>query len=201
MKTLTQFLTDIFPDKDLREYVLKYIASSYYGTPSNKLHIFVGEGSNGKSCLGKLIQLTFDDTASTEQDEILYNSRCKFNMPKYIVDRTTKKIVQYNAVDSDNRLFESHKLNTLLNDPTRTFSMTYICNEIPNSDSPSLADNFVTIPFITKFTSAENIYSQLPSWIDEFKKILRVYASKYDEEGLEPTYMSKLLLNSYKKRK
>lgn len=54
------FLTQIFPDCDLRDYVLFLLASFLEGTnPNEKFHIWTGVGSNGKSKLLELFELSF----------------------------------------------------------------------------------------------------------------------------------------------
>lgn len=55
-KDMLQFFEDVYPDKELREYVLTMIASCLHGTKSDsKIYILYGSGSNGKSKLVDLI--------------------------------------------------------------------------------------------------------------------------------------------------
>ena len=47
-----EFMTEVYPDRELREFVLKVIASQILGNPKeHKLYIFYGKGRNGKSTL------------------------------------------------------------------------------------------------------------------------------------------------------
>ena len=51
------FLRQILPEDDVREYVMKYLATCLSGTnEAQKFHIWTGTGANGKSMLMNLME-------------------------------------------------------------------------------------------------------------------------------------------------
>jgi phage/plasmid-associated DNA primase len=58
--TIYNFLSQIFPDRDVRDYVLILLASFLEGrNPNEKFHIWTGVGNNGQSQLLELFELAF----------------------------------------------------------------------------------------------------------------------------------------------
>jgi P4 family phage/plasmid primase-like protien len=58
---VVKFFEDIQPNREDREYLLKFLASCLYGGNNDRLfHIFSGTTTNGKSSLGELIQITLN---------------------------------------------------------------------------------------------------------------------------------------------
>lgn len=66
-KALTaKILEDIFPDADVREYILQAISCSFSGYNADEtFHVLTGLGANGKSCLMDLCQITFGEYCRT----------------------------------------------------------------------------------------------------------------------------------------
>jgi P4 family phage/plasmid primase-like protien len=63
---MSQFLTSIFPDKDVKAYMIRVMASLLDGsTKEQKIRLWLGDGANGKGKLRKLIDLAFGDYAKT----------------------------------------------------------------------------------------------------------------------------------------
>lgn len=60
-KELQKFLHDILPNKNVREYFLKHIATCLSGVFNQRFHILTGSGSNGKSMLMNLCSTAFGD--------------------------------------------------------------------------------------------------------------------------------------------
>jgi P4 family phage/plasmid primase-like protien len=59
------FLRQILPEDDVREYVMKYLASCLSGTnEAQKFHIWTGTGANGKSMLMNLMEEAMGDYAT-----------------------------------------------------------------------------------------------------------------------------------------
>jgi len=77
---VNDFLYQILPIENTREYFLKIIASCLHGdVPDETFHILTGTGSNGKSKLLELIQQTFGDYATTIPITLLTSKRNKSN--------------------------------------------------------------------------------------------------------------------------
>ena len=69
---LMHFLDTVFPDPDVREYVLCAVASCLDGVSRfPNLFLCHGSGSNGKSAFQSLVELTLGDYAKTIQSEML----------------------------------------------------------------------------------------------------------------------------------
>jgi P4 family phage/plasmid primase-like protien len=61
-KQIIQFMEEIFPDPELRNYMWDHLASCLIGTNLNQtFNIYVGSGSNGKSLLTDLMKHTLGD--------------------------------------------------------------------------------------------------------------------------------------------
>lgn len=73
---LMEFFTLIYPDAELREYVLMVLSSCLEGQNSQQL-FFVnqGEGSNGKSMIQNLMEFTFGDYQTSLQTTVLTRKR------------------------------------------------------------------------------------------------------------------------------
>ena len=70
------FFTKIFPDPELRTYVQRLLASCLEGTNREQCYYtFIGEGSNGKSVLINLCEITFGDYFTTLQTTVLTRKR------------------------------------------------------------------------------------------------------------------------------
>lgn len=75
-KEIANFFEKLFPQKDLREYVLKVIASCLEGMNREQLFfIWNGVGSNGKSKLLTLIKHTFGDYQTSIQTTVFTRKR------------------------------------------------------------------------------------------------------------------------------
>ena len=49
------FMAEVYPDPSLREYMWEHLASALTGTENQTFNIYIGQGSNGKSVLTKLM--------------------------------------------------------------------------------------------------------------------------------------------------
>jgi P4 family phage/plasmid primase-like protien len=73
---LMKFFTLIYPDADLREYVITLLASCLEGrNKEQKFWINTGGGSNGKSMLQTLMEYTFGDYQTSLQTTVLTRKR------------------------------------------------------------------------------------------------------------------------------
>jgi P4 family phage/plasmid primase-like protien len=70
------FFCKVFPDAQLRTYVLRLLASCLEGTNREQCYYtFIGGGSNGKSVLINLCEITFGDYFTTLQTTVLTRKR------------------------------------------------------------------------------------------------------------------------------
>jgi P4 family phage/plasmid primase-like protien len=65
-KELQKFMSTLFPDEDLKQYMWDHLASCLIGTNKNQtFHVYHGSGSNGKSLLVDLMSATLGDYKGT----------------------------------------------------------------------------------------------------------------------------------------
>lgn len=70
------FFTKLFPRDDLKKHVLKLLAACLEGSNREQLfYFFIGVGSNGKSKLVKLMELTFGDYQTPLQSTVFTRKR------------------------------------------------------------------------------------------------------------------------------
>jgi P4 family phage/plasmid primase-like protien len=73
---IKDFFAKIFPDPELRTYVQRLLASCLEGTNREQCYYtFIGEGSNGKSVLINLCEITFGDYFTSLQTTVLTRKR------------------------------------------------------------------------------------------------------------------------------
>ena len=86
------FITELFPEKDLEEYMWQHLASTLIGTNENQtFNIYTGSGSNGKSKLVELMSLCLGDYKATVPITLVTQSRNS-------VGSTSSEIVQLMGV-------------------------------------------------------------------------------------------------------
>jgi P4 family phage/plasmid primase-like protien len=75
-KELAAFFDKIYPDPDLREYVLTLLASCLEGANrEQKFYVMQGVGSNGKSMIELLMELTFGDYGTSVSTTVFTRKR------------------------------------------------------------------------------------------------------------------------------
>ncbi len=75
-KALAEFFEKIYPDPVLREYVLTLLSSCLEGANrEQKFYVMQGQGSNGKSMIEKLMELTFGDYGTSLSTTVFTRKR------------------------------------------------------------------------------------------------------------------------------
>jgi len=97
------FLEQILPEDDVREYVVKYLASCLSGTnEAQKFHIWTGTGANGKSMLMNLMETALGDYACKANIALFTQSRAKAgNASPEQVKLRGKRFVTMSEPDED----------------------------------------------------------------------------------------------------
>jgi P4 family phage/plasmid primase-like protien len=73
---IADFFSKLFPDKDVRAYTLRLLASCLEGTNKEQcFYVATGVGGNGKSKLVELMRMTFGDYQTALQSTVLTRSR------------------------------------------------------------------------------------------------------------------------------
>ncbi|KAJ1562799.1 hypothetical protein HK096_002759, partial [Nowakowskiella sp. JEL0078] len=106
---LIEFLKKIIPIPDVLHYVLKFLTSAISGyTPDEYLHIFIGEGANGKSTLIRLMEATLGELATTLKTTFLKQKSPPADTPSPSIAKTVnKRFVSLQEVNKNENLNES----------------------------------------------------------------------------------------------
>lgn len=76
VKEIYTFLSEIIPNKVVREYLLKILGRSLLGINDEKFYIFTGlSGANGKSTLVNFLEYTLGDYATSSDVSLLTNKK------------------------------------------------------------------------------------------------------------------------------
>jgi putative DNA primase/helicase len=170
---LEEFLDRLFPDPEVREYVLCAVASCIDGvrrTPN--IFLCHGLGSNGKSAFCSLVTMTLGDYATTMQAEVL----CR----KSQLDTIKHQIagVRWIGVGEpvSGAALHAGTLSTLL-DSNVSHAFLFTC-ELPSLKADDAFWSQVrVIPFLTKFGPGStppdlDLQQKLPQWRTAFLALL-----------------------------
>lgn len=103
---LNKFLLSVFPDEDLRKYVLCFIASILEGgNTDQKMFFWTGSGSNGKGTITDLINITLGDYFSTIPVSLLTVKRkSSSNATPELADKVGKRVLFMNEPEHDDEI-------------------------------------------------------------------------------------------------
>jgi P4 family phage/plasmid primase-like protien len=106
VKALMKFLTSVFPDDDLRKYVLCLIASILEGgNTDQKMFFWTGSGSNGKGTITDLINITMGNYFSTIPVSLLTVKRkSSSSATPELADKVGKRILVMNEPEHDDEI-------------------------------------------------------------------------------------------------
>ena len=106
VSTLIKFLTSVFPNDELRKYVLCFVASLLEGGNNDqKMFFWTGSGSNGKGTLTDLINITFGDYFATVPVSLLtVKRRSSSNATPELADKVGKRILVMNEPEHDDEI-------------------------------------------------------------------------------------------------
>jgi len=146
---LLQFLQDIQPNKEERDYMLTYLSIGLVGNLLELFTILTGCGRNGKSKLVELLKTTFGDYFGAVQSQLFTRPRPDANSPDPgLLSLMKKKIVIASEPEKNSKLnsgfikfITGRDSTTLRNchsndmlDFTANFITLLICNDIPDCD-------------------------------------------------------------------
>ncbi len=196
--SVQEYLTSIFPNEDVRNYVVRTIADTIHSeNPLKKMYIYKGDGANGKSEFLDFIKKVYGDN---NVDKITHNILLETNNPRYYSYINEKKIAIMAEPEINQQINSFALKNLLSNNPitfygntstfygkgTYTFPGIIImnCNNIPDSKWDEY-DNFKkinVIPFETCFKST-NKKLNLDNLIEEF----RIYIKNIYDQTMDMT--------------
>jgi P4 family phage/plasmid primase-like protien len=212
---LLQFLQDIQPNKEEREYMLTYLSIGLVGNLLELFTILTGCGRNGKSKLVELLKFTFGDYFGSVQSQMFTRPRPDANSPDPgLLSLTKKRIIIASEPEKNSKLnsgfikfITGRDSTTLRNchsndmvDFTAKFITLLICNDIPDCDDidNAFSKRLRCINFPTEFVNEPikenqkkinvNINQNFDFWKLDFILLLIEYYKKYKETlELKPT--------------
>jgi len=207
---LTNFLSDIQPDKNDREFLLTYLSHALYGNTLEWFTILIGGGRNGKSKLIELLSTTFGDYYESVKSQLFTRPQPDANSPDPgLLNLRNKKIVVSNEPDKRSKLNsgfikfmtgrDSVKLRECHGNKMIQFSPKFItifvCNDIPDTDEldNAFSKRLRCVNFPTEFREDPdplnekqkqidtNINEKFDVWRADFMLLLIEYYKKYME--------------------
>ena len=212
---LLQFLEDIQPNKEEREYMLTYLSIGLIGNKLELFTILTGSGRNGKSKLIELLKLTLGDYFGSVQSQMFTRPRPDANSPDPgLLSLMKKRIVMASEPEKNSKLnsgfikfITGRDSTTLRNchsndmvDFTAKFITLLICNDIPDCDDidNAFSKRLRCINFPTEFVNDPikehqkkidvNINKNFDYWKLDFILLLIEYYKNYTKTNeLKPT--------------
>jgi P4 family phage/plasmid primase-like protien len=225
-KELVEFLNDIQPTQEDRDYMLMYLSTALYGNTLELFTILTGVGRNGKSKLIELIKLTFGNYFSSVPSQMFTRPRPNASSPDPgLLNLSKKKIVIASEPEKNYKLNsgfikfitgrDTSELRNCHSNDIIEFSPKFItllvCNDIPEIDEidNAFSNRLRTIHFKTEFVdnpTTENqkkinikINEKFNKWKSDFMLLLiGKYKEFIETENLKPTYNILKWTNKYK---
>lgn len=144
-KQINKYFDEVFIKKDMRDYILTFIAKILRGIPDTKLHIWNGGGSNAKSTTVDLIKFAFGDYFGVVPVTIITRKRGgSSNATPELADKFGKRCIiiqepEHNDVVYVGQMKEYTGGDTLMARPlygdpfyyVPQFTMILTCNNLP----------------------------------------------------------------------
>jgi putative DNA primase/helicase len=222
---LINFLNDIQPIQEDRDYMLMYLSTALYGNTLELFTILTGIGRNGKSKLIELIKLTFGNYFSAVPSQMFTRQRPDANNPDPgLLNLSKKKIVIASEPDKHYKLNsgfikfitgrDTSELRQCHSNEMIEFSPKFItllvCNDIPEIDEidNAFCNRLRTIHFKTEFVElpiTENqkkintkINEKFNKWKSDFMLLLLKKYKEFTTENIKPTKNILKWTNMYK---
>jgi P4 family phage/plasmid primase-like protien len=206
------FMQKVFPIESVRNYVLKLFASFIDGNIEEQFYILTGSGSNGKSKLVELFQLSMGEYVATLPVSLITGKRTASSSATPELARMKGKrlgvLHESNVNDSINIGLvkaisggDTMYARALHCDPIEfrpTFQLLLLCNDKPKRMDPydfAIWRRIVVITFNSSFLDEpdpnnplhfekdDTIHTKLPQWKEAFFWILTQYHSDLCSNG------------------
>jgi len=181
----------VLPDKEVRNFVMKFFASTLIGKNSDELFInFEGSGGNGKGLISSLHEITLGEYATTLNNNYLVNA---FNSPEshntMLANVIDKRYVQVNEPPNNKKLnlnfikeitgrdkIQLRKAHSNETDEVEPmFKLVMLFNELPqidNTQDGGFRRRFYGINFPNKFVDNPRRPNELKK-DNELKNVIR----------------------------
>ncbi|KAJ3081275.1 hypothetical protein HK102_002464 [Quaeritorhiza haematococci] len=189
---ILDFLCKVFPDPDVREYTLRYLASCLAGYTRNQLAFFgYGRGANGKSKLLSLMKETLGDyTFAMKHEMITGKTNSDPNAATPMLMALVGKRFVYVSENVDGRAINECTFKTFSGGDTTSgrglygapatmqmdFKLFFVCNHLPkfNARDDAMVRRIKVIPFVSTFVAPhvperpkDHVYRGDPTLDDE----------------------------------
>ena len=220
------FLDTVFPDKEVRDYVLTLLASCLSGqVQSEKFHFLTGTGSNGKSVLIELVEKTLGDYAGKISTALITHKRGDAERPSPALAKLRgKRLVTMQEPEGDDTIkvgfmkeltggdkIQARELNKPPIEFKPQFKLIMTCNDIPDlsNNDDGVKRRVRVVPFEATFKRNPNpqkknefkidtsIKYKLDKWAPVFMTILIEYWKIFRERGLEEPEKVKITTEKY----
>ena len=211
---LKNFIFTVFPDKDVREYFLTFLASCLQGVNNEeKFRIWVGTGSNGKSKIEELFNASFGDYCMKFPVTLLTGKRAASNACSPEIIRSKGKRFCYFEEPNENEKINTGRLKEFTGGDKiegrglyqsniefkPQFKLSVLTNYLPEvpADDQGIWRRLEVIEFKSKFKDNpseteryefpidRSISEKLENWKELFMGLLLdVYYKKYKKEGI-----------------
>jgi P4 family phage/plasmid primase-like protien len=223
---LLQFLNDIQPNKEERDYMLTYLSIGLVGNLLELFTILTGCGRNGKSKIIELLKMTLGDYFGSVQSQLFTRPRPDANSPDPgLLSLAKKRVVIASEPEKNSKLnsgfikfITGRDSTTLRNchsndmvDFTAKFITLLICNDIPECDDidNAFSKRLRCVGFPTEFVMEPtkenqkkidvNINQNFDYWKYDFILLLIEHYKKYVATSeLKPTENIFKWTNQYK---
>ena len=212
VKEIYEFFEQVFPQKNVKEYILLLLSSFLGGTTRDeKFHIWTGVGGNGKSKLLELIEFALGDYACKMSHTVLTRKQGNSSNASPDIEQTKgKRLASIQETEQDDiinvgrmkELSGGDKIYArgLFKDPIQfkpQFKMILLCNELPkiNADDNGTWRRIRVVKFVSKFVDhpqGEHEYpidpllsEKIYKWKEAFMYILLKKYKKYKKYGLK----------------
>ncbi|KAJ3068500.1 hypothetical protein HK102_007160, partial [Quaeritorhiza haematococci] len=170
------FFHKVFPDPEVKEYVLKFLASCLAGHTSDQLfHFGHGDGSNGKGILNNLMALTLGEYAAPMNASFLCSKIKDADAPTPTLTKLVGCRFVYISGSFDGSKINEQTFKQLCGEDKLTFrplhgeqvdfhpdfKLFMVCNSLPafNGAEYSMRRRLRLIPFVSSFRSAREMSS------------------------------------------
>ncbi len=167
-KEIDEFMTKVFPRKDLRDYMWRKLASCLEGTNREQTYeTWIGVGGNGKSKLVDLMSMAMGDYATSMQSTVLTRKRPDSGAANPDIMAIRNRRFIYMAEPDDREPLNTSRMKQmtgedvveargLFEDQTKfqiTGKMFMLCNAFPaiNTMDRGTWRRVQAVPFVSKF--------------------------------------------------
>jgi P4 family phage/plasmid primase-like protien len=210
---IMDFITKVLPDEDVRDYVLKILASILNGqVRDEKFYIWTGTGGNGKSKLLELLLLTLGDYYYNMNVTAITGKRVASNATNSeLVQSKGKRVVVLQEPSENEKLNIGYmkelsggdriSARGLFKEPIQfkpQFKLILACNalpEVPGNDGGTWrrirVTNFNSVfcdnpdpEKSNEFLIDRDLNKKFDAWKESFMALLVEYYKKYRDEGI-----------------